>query len=165
MPAPLHRAGADLVRSAEVRPGALDVEQDTIPKSDGLGERDRNDGNEHDSNNLECQSRIFDICLTAFDFTQMNGWGWCLDLNTPPDAPRNPAGAPALHASLPDLCEPGRAAAGSAAARIAAVVAVDPVMWNMRKDIFLIARKQPQRGWRSRARRSPARSSKRSGDP
>jgi hypothetical protein len=48
-----------------------------------------------------------------------------------------PATAAAQHASLPDLREPGRAAAGSAAARIAAVVGpVVLVMWNMRKRHF-----------------------------
>jgi len=36
-----------------------------------------------------------------------------------------PACDPALRASLPDLCEPGRAADGSAAARIAVVV----ILW------------------------------------
>jgi len=56
-----------------------------------------------------------------------------LGSNTSPDAPEKPACAPALRASPPDLCEPGCAADGSAAARIVAVV---PVMWNMRKRHF-----------------------------
>jgi hypothetical protein len=56
--------------------------------------------------------------------------GWCLGYNTSPDAPRMPACAPALRAALPDLCEPGRAADDSAAARIAAVALV---MWNMKR--------------------------------
>jgi hypothetical protein len=47
------------------------------------------------------------------------------------------ASTPALRASSPDLREPGRAAAGSAAARIATVVGpVALVMWNMRKIPF-----------------------------
>ena len=48
-----------------------------------------------------------------------------------------PAIAPELHASPMEQVWPGRAAAGSAdAARIAAVVVVALVMWNMRKRHF-----------------------------
>jgi len=51
----------------------------------------------------------FDLCSApgrAADRLARERKGWCLAPNTPPDAPRMPACATALRASLPELAAP-----------------------------------------------------------